>query len=304
MNQKKRTGLPVLFAFNATIDFGVLSASPILPEMNPILRRESIMITSRQNPKIKLIRKLNSGPKHRAQAGKFAVEGIRLLEEAGRSAIKPEWVIHTEDLDHRGELLLEDYRAHQIPCDPVAPEVLEAASDTKTPQGIICVFPLISLPFPPSPSLLVILDSLNDPGNLGTLMRASLAAGVDGLLLSTGSVDPFSPKVLRSAMGAHFRLPLQVADWADIAALTQDLTLLLADMESGASLWETDMTGSMGIILGSEAHGPGDEARSLANQSIHIPMNSAVESLNAAIAGAVLLFEANRQRSRLYHQDH
>ena len=178
--------------------------------MNPILRRESIMITSRQNPKIKQIRKLNSGPKHRAQAGKFACEGIRLLEEAGRSAIKPEWVIHTENLDHRGELLLEDYRAHQIPCDPVAPEVLEAASDTKNPQGIICVFPLISLPFPHSPNLLVILDSLGDPGNLGTLMRACLAAGVDGLLLSSGSVDPFSPKVLRSAVEPTYQCPCRL----------------------------------------------------------------------------------------------
>ena len=104
-------------------------------------------------------------------------------------------------------------------------------------------------------------DSLSDPGNLGTLMRASLAAGADGLLLSPGSVDPFSPKVLRSGMGAHFKLPLQIADWTEIATLTQDLTLLLADMTSGASLWDTDLTGPVGIILGSEAHGPGAEAR-------------------------------------------
>ena len=256
------------------------------------------MITSRQNPKIKQIRKLNSGVKFRAQAGAFAVEGLRLLEEAQGTGIKPDWVIYTEDLDRRGERLLDSYRAQQVSCEPVTPEVLEAASDTKTPQGVLGVFPLVSLPFPTSLSLLVILDSLGDPGNLGTLMRTSLAAGVDGLLLSPGSVDPFAPKVVRSAMGAHFKLPIRTASWPEITALAREMTLLLADMENGPSLWETDLTGPVGIILGSEAHGPGDEARKLANQPIHIPMSSRIESLNAAAAGAVLLFEVNRQRRK------
>lgn len=256
------------------------------------------MITSRQNPKIKQIRKLNSGAKFRAQAGAFAVEGLRLLEEAQGTGIKPDWVIYTEDLDRRGERLLDNYRTQQVPCEPVTPEVLAAASDTKTPQGVLGVFPLISLPFPTSLSLLVILDSLGDPGNLGTLMRTSLAAGVDGLLLSPGSVDPFAPKVVRSAMGAHFKLPIRTASWPEITALAREMTLLLADMENGPSLWETDLTGPVGIILGSEAHGPGDEARKLANQPIHIPMSSRIESLNAAAAGAVLLFEVNRQRRK------
>ena len=256
------------------------------------------MITSRQNSKIKQIRKLNSGAKFRAQAGAFTVEGIRLLEEALGTAIKPEWVIYTEDLGQRGERLLDNFRAQQVPCEPVTREVLEAASDTKNPQGVLGVFPLVSLPFPPSLRLLVILDSLRDPGNLGTLMRTSLAAGADGLLLSPGSVDPFSPKVVRSAMGAHFMLPVRTAGWSEIAELAREMTLLLAEVENGASLWETDLTGPVGIILGNEAHGASDEARKLANQPIHIPINSSIESLNAAAAGAVLLFEVNRQRRR------
>jgi TrmH family RNA methyltransferase len=261
------------------------------------------MITSRQNPKIKQIKKLNSGSKFRVQAGSFAVEGIRLLEEALRSGLQPEWMIHTENLDQRGEKLLEGFRSRNIPCDPVTPEILEAASDTKTPQGIVAVFQLLSLPFPLSPNLLVIVDSLGDPGNLGSLMRTCLAVGVDGLLISPGSVDPFSPKVVRAAMGAHFKLPFRIADWDEIAGLTKDLTLLLADMDGGSSIWETDLKIPIGVILGSEAHGPGADARGLANQTIHIPMNSAVESLNAATAGAVFLFEIARQRSRVNHPD-
>lgn len=254
------------------------------------------MITSPKNPKIKQIRKLNSRSKYRKKYRLFAVEGIRVLEEALQSAIKPEWVIYTEDLDRRGRQLLENYQALHIPCDPVTTEVLEAASDTETPQGMLGVFPLVSLPLPAAPDVLIILDSLRDPGNLGTLMRTSLAANVDGLLLSPGSVDPFSPKVVRSAMGAHFKLPVKAASWAEIAAMTQDLTLLLAEMDKGGSLWETDMTGPIGIIVGSEAHGPGQEARNLASKSVHIPISSSIESLNAAVAGAVLLFEINRQR--------
>ncbi len=265
--------------------------------------QEQVMITSRQNTKIKLIRKLNSGAKFRAEADAFAVEGIRLLEEAQRSAIHPEWVIHTEDLGQRGEQLLEGYRVRNIPCEPVLPEVLEAASDTKNPQGVVAVFPLLSLPMPTAPSLLVIIDSLGDPGNLGTLMRTSLAACADGMLISPGSVDPFSPKVLRAAMGAHFNLPFRVASWTEIELATQGMATLLADLDSGASLWSSDLTGPVGIILGSEAHGPSEEARSLSNQTIHIPMNSTVESLNAAAAGAVILFEIYRQRNTAKNQE-
>jgi TrmH family RNA methyltransferase len=255
------------------------------------------MITSRQNPKIKQIKKLNAASKFRSQSGKFIAEGIRLLEEADQTQFKPEWVIYTESLDERGEQLLDRYRSQGIPCDPVTPEVMEAASDTRTPQGVLGVFPLASLPLPPAPSLLVILDALRDPGNLGTLMRTSLAAGADGLLLGPGCVDPFSPKVVRSGLGAHFKLPILSADWPEIETLTGGMLLLLAEMENGRSLWETDLTDRVGLILGSEAHGPGEEARKLAQHSIRIPMNPAIESLNAAAAGAVLLFEVKRQRS-------
>ena len=257
------------------------------------------MITSRRNPKIKQIRKLNTASKYRTETGLFAVEGIRNLEEAQQSGIDPEWVIYTQDLDQRGMTLVENYQAGHVACEPVTTEVLEAASDTKTPQGVLGVFSLFSIPLPQSPNLLVILDSLRDPGNLGTLMRTCLAAEVDGLLLSPETVDPFSPKVVRAAMGAHFKLPIQAFDWSTILDLTQDVSLLLADMESQASLWETDLTKPLGIILGNEAHGPGDQARSLAAQSIHIPISARVESLNVAAAGAVLLFEVRRQRRKI-----
>ena len=160
----------------------------------------------------------------------------------------------------------------------------------------MAVFPINPLPLPIQKDLVLIADEIRDPGNLGTLMRSSLAAGVDMFLLSPGSVDLYSPKVIRSGMGAHFRLPAITASWEEILKLTSGLVLYLADMNQGKSCWETDLTGPVGIILGGEAHGPGENARELANHSVHIPMNTHSESLNAAAAGAILLFEIRRQR--------
>ncbi len=256
------------------------------------------MITSLQNPRIKEIRLLNSASKHRAKSGLYAAEGVRLLEEALQAGLRPELVIYTEDLDQRGIQLLEDFKSQSVPCQPVTAQVLEAASDTETPQGILAVLPIKPLPLPTNPGFFLILDAIRDPGNLGTLMRTCLAAGTDGLLLGPGTVDPYSPKVVRAGMGAHFRLPVISASWKRITALTEGMDLFLADMGQGKSLWETDLTEPLGIIVGGEAHGPGKQALELAGQSIHIPMAEDAESLNAAIAGAILLFEVNRQRVR------
>jgi TrmH family RNA methyltransferase len=143
----------------------------------------------------------------------------------------------------------------------------------------------------------LIADQIRDPGNLGTIMRTGLAAGADLILLTPGTVDLYSPKVIRSGMGAHFRLPAQAASWEEISQITEGLILFLADMNQGTSLWETDLTAPLGIILGGEAHGPSLAARSLSNQAIHIPMNTLSESLNAAAASAILLFEVRRQRN-------
>lgn len=255
------------------------------------------MITSLQNPKIKQIRMLNAGAKHRKKAGLYAAEGVRLLEEASQAGMVPELVIYTDDLDQRGKALLENFASRSADCESVSSRVLRSASDTENPQGILAVFPLVSLALPERPDLVLILDAIRDPGNLGTLMRSCLAAGVDGLLIGPGTVDPFSPKVVRSAMGAHFRLPVQAASWNEIAHLTSDLDLYLADMERGSSLWEADLTRPLGIILGGEARGAGQKAHQLTERYIHIPMAPGIESLNAAVAGAVLLFEVKRQRS-------
>jgi len=200
------------------------------------------MITSRQNQKIKRIKQLTSQAKFRKKENAYIVEGIRLLEEALQADQIPEQVLYSPDLDQRGQTLVEIFQDQQVLCELAALDVLNAASDTENSQGIMAVFPIDPLPLPDQNDLVLIADEIRDPGNLGTLMRSSLAAGVDMFLLSPGSVDLYSPKVIRSGMGAHFRLPAITTSWEEILQLTSGLVLYLADMNQGKSCWETDLT--------------------------------------------------------------
>jgi len=256
------------------------------------------MISSVQNSKIKRIRLLQTQSRSRKKELAFIVEGVRLLEEAQNTYQVPELVIYTPDLDPRGQKLVEAFLGQNVPCVEVSEEVIRAASDTETPQGILAILPLKPLLLPEKAGFLIIADEIRDPGNLGTLLRTAQAAGVDGFLLSPGTVDPFSPKVIRAGMGAHFRLPILSCSWEKIREVTDGLTVFGADMKEGSRVWDADLSLPLVLILGGEAHGPGKHSRDLADTWIHIPMTNGSESLNAAAAGAVLMFEVLRQRTQ------
>ena len=256
------------------------------------------MISSVQNSKIKRIRLLQTQSRSRKKELAFIVEGVRLLEEAQNTYQVPELVIYTPDLDPRGQKLVEAFLEQNVPCEEVSEEVIRAASDTETPQGILAILPLKPLLLPEEADFLIIADEIRDPGNLGTLLRTAQAAGVDGFLLSPGTVDPFSPKVIRAGMGVHFRLPILSCSWEKIREVTDGLTVFGTDMKEGSRIWDADLSLPLALILGGEAHGPGKHSRDLADAWIHIPMNDGSESLNAAAAGAVLMFEVLRQRTQ------
>lgn len=257
------------------------------------------MITSRQNSKVKKVIQLSTQAKHRKGESAYVAEGIRILEDSLRSGTLPTFILYTDALDHRGLKLLSAFQEKGIPCEPVEPSLFLEASSTETPQGILGVLPIPKPTFPEDPDLVLILDEIRDPGNLGTLMRTALAAGADLVILSRGCTDPYAPKVVRSGMGAHFQLPLIQAAWEEITNLTSDLKLVLAEMDAEQTLWETDLSGATGVIIGSEAHGAGKQAHQAADLLVRIPMDAQAESLNAAVAGAVLLFEIKRQQNRL-----
>ncbi len=229
----------------------------------------------------------------------FAVEGVRLIEEALAAGARPELaLVATEQLERtpRGADLLK--RLAAFPCWRVTEPVLRAISDTVTPQGAIAIFPVSRRPSPPiSGPIVLILDRVRDPGNAGTLLRSADASGVVKTVAFVDSVDAYAPKVVRAAMGAHFRLAiLEDAHWSDLLPLLADRPRWLAVAHNGMCYDQIDWTKDCAVILGGEAEGAGPEATAAASGRVTIPMAGAVESLNAAMAGTVLLFEAARVR--------
>lgn len=253
------------------------------------------MITSSQNSKIKLVRALLGRAKERREANAFVVEGVRLLEDAETSDWRFRFALYDDLLNERGKLILERLISRGVEVEEVSENIMKSLSDTETPQGILGVLQVSNLPISSLLSFVVIPDQIRDPGNLGTLLRTAAATGVQAILLPPETTDAFAPKVVRSGMGAHFRLPIHSMTWEEIKAQTKGLQIYLADM-NGQSCWEMDLRQPLALIVGGEAAGASDEARNLATQQISIPMSGNVESLNAGVAGSVLMFEVVRQR--------
>jgi RNA methyltransferase, TrmH family len=256
------------------------------------------MITSTRNRKIQHVRALLGHGRARRAAQSFVVEGVRLVEEAFEGGWEAELVLHSGDLNPRGQALLQGFQERGAIIEAVSPNVMQSASDTQTPQGILAVVHTRSLPLPEQPDFVFIPDGVRDPGNLGTMLRTATAAGVEAVLLPPGSVDPFSPKVLRAGMGAHFRLPIQSLDWEQIAALVQrhQLHVYLAAARQGQPHNQANFRHPLALLIGGEAEGAGSSGKRLADECVHIAMPGRVESLNAAAAAAILLFEVVRQR--------
>jgi TrmH family RNA methyltransferase len=201
-------------------------------------------------------------------------------------------------LSERGINLVKRLEEKSIEVENVESSLLQSLSETETPQGILAVLQCTPLPIPNLLNFVLIPDKIREPGNLGTLLRTAAAAGIQAVLTPPETTDAFAPKVLRAGMGAHFRLPIQSMTWEEIKQMSKsaNLQMYLADMD-GQSCWETDLRQPLALIVGGEAEGASEEARRLADQKISIPMMGKMESLNAGVAGSVLMFEVVRQRS-------
>jgi RNA methyltransferase, TrmH family len=282
------------------------------------------LITSPSNPRISKIRALHTAHGRRKN-GLFLMEGPNLLEALLAAQVVPHEVYYQPALlgrTDRGSLLLDHLR--QIPVlssdclIEVSERVIESISETQTSQGIVCVLPLSALDHARiqaqraqayRPALLI-LDTLTDPGNMGTILRTALAADTERVLLTPDCVDYYSPKVLRAAAGAHLMLPVETdLSWAAIGERVvahcyapfdgdgQIPRVLLAEASSPARYYDMDLTKPFALIIGNEAHGPSQAAHALATHSISIPLACGVESLNAAMATGIILYEAVRQKS-------
>ena len=255
------------------------------------------MITSTSNSKIKLVRALQTQTRKRKQENNFIAEGIRLIEEALAVQWPLELILYDQTLSDRGMTLLESLPSEVSSLAyEVTPEIMADISDTETPQGILAVLKTRALPLPDAPTFLILADQVRDPGNMGTILRTAEATGAEGVLLSPGTVDVFSPKVIRAGMGAHFHLPIHHLPWQDIHQYLNGLPIFLATSERGSPLWETNFSQPCTLLIGGEAFGASPLGEEMATHQVTIPMAGRAESLNAAVAAGILMAEVMRQR--------
>jgi RNA methyltransferase, TrmH family len=261
-------------------------------------------ITSRDNSLLMLARAVRDA----RNTDYIFVEGLRLCEEARRSALEIEAVVVSEELlqkERMAEAIAALDQAARRSAS-VSEKLLESISYTKTPQGIIVLArrPESSekrlVAAVDKNSLLVVLHQINNPVNVGAILRTAEAAGAGGVITTRNTSDPFSPKSLRGAMGSAFRLPIwagptyeEMIEWCR----KQEIETVCADAEATLRHTEYDWTRATALVLGPESTGLTEAETKSASQVVSIPMHGAVESLNVSVAAGILLFEAARQRS-------
>ena len=245
-------------------------------------------LTSLKNPKVQSWRSLKDR-KGRKETGCFLVEGRKMVEEALRSAFPVEAVLADESR------LDELYLPGNVPVYALSEHVLAAVCDTKTPQGVAAVVRMTN-----SASLgsrLVALDGVQDPGNVGTIIRTADAAGLDGVLLSAQCADAFSPKVLRATMGSVFRMGIRVTEDlpGELARLKQEGFSVLSSQLDGTPFYEREPVGErFCLVIGSEGNGVTPEVQQVATHRVKLPMRGGAESLNAAVAAGIMMYELMR----------
>ncbi len=248
------------------------------------------MISSLTNTKVKRVRRLQAERRFRQRERQYVIEGTRWVTDALEQNVPIVELFITAVYQSQNPLLLNQ------PAILVSDEVMAAMSDVPSPPGVLAIVNIAPLPLPDQPTFLLILDAITTPGNLGTMLRTAAAAGVEGVLLAPGCVDAYNPKVLRGSMGAHFRLPVQALSWDEIGEVVGKMETWLAAIDGDTEYTAVNWQAPSALIIGNEANGAGDAARELATGQLTIPMHAATESLNAAIAAGVVLFEAARQR--------
>jgi TrmH family RNA methyltransferase len=254
------------------------------------------MISSPANARAKWVRALQAKRRMRDEESAFVVEGTRWAEEVLAAGRPVNLVMHTPHLDDHARGIINRLARLGGEVLAVSDDVMAACSDTQTPQGLLLVLPKPDLPIPPSPSLLLLLDGVSDPGNLGTIMRTALAAGVEAVGLTPGSVDVFNPKVVRAAMGALLHLPVTTVEPPQLRAWAEGIRLWRTRAGHGVPYDQVNWQEPVALIIGGEAHGVSAELAQAVPDVTHIPMRAASDSLNAAVATAVFLFEIRRQR--------
>ncbi|PZO43485.1 MAG: rRNA methyltransferase [Pseudanabaena frigida] len=261
------------------------------------------MLTSTKNPLVKQLRSLGESAKDRREQGLFLVEGTHALTEAIATAYPlsivcctEKWIAANPDLFAQIEASIDEIERVEV----VSEEVLQAIATTKNPDGAIAAALLPSREVANISTLGLVLETIQDPGNIGAIVRSAVAVGIDGMLVSSDSVDLTNPKIIRATAGQWFRCSMQTSsDLVDDIRKLQSLGIKAIATLANArkTYWDYDFTQPTLILLGNEGSGLSEELIELADESISIPQSDRVESLNVATCAALLLYEAKRQRS-------
>jgi TrmH family RNA methyltransferase len=259
------------------------------------------VLTSRQNPLVKQVCRLHQA-KGRREQGVFLLEGKHLIEEAMRNNYPLSLVFCTEYWQAKHLSLWQSLQSYAERLELVSDQVLGAIATTVNPDGIVAVAPRVEQKLIEKSinNLGLVLETIQDPGNFGTILRTAVSAGVEGLWVSEDSVDLDHPKVLRASSGAWFQMPMGVSENLSntIEQYKKQGFQILATVPSAQlSYWQVDMKKPTILLLGNEGGGLSQELINLADQQVQIPLSNSIESLNVAICTALILFEAKRQRN-------
>lgn len=272
------------------------------------MKEQLISITSASNPRIRQVVQLQKKRREREETGLFAAEGIRLFSEIPEEQLEQVFVSESFLAREDAQIILK--RAERCEIFAVKDSVFAGMCDTKTPQGILAVvrrreWTLDEILVLSDKPFFMMIENLQDPGNLGTILRTGEGAGITALILSKGTVDIYSPKVIRSTMGSLFRVPfLYVEDMTAAVSLLKEKGIAVygAHLEGSVPYDSPDYTQPSAILIGNEGNGLTGRTAEVCSRNVRIPMEGAVESLNAAMSAGILMYEVHRQRAAAANQ--
>lgn len=256
-----------------------------------------VFIESKENNLFKHTKKLKER-KNRNKSNKYIIEGFRLVQEAFKAKVSIDYLIITEDALGKMDEFFLDYISEDIKIYKINENLFKELVSTENPQGILAVINMNIMPLKANGNFYLLCDKVQDPGNLGTIIRTSHAAGVQGIIITKGTVDIYNEKTIRSTMGSIFYIPIHYDD--DNLSLVKKLkdegfNLVVTSLDTDKDFFEEDLRGKVILTVGNEGNGVTEQVLDLADTKVKIPMPGNAESLNVAIATSVIIYEKVRQ---------
>lgn len=256
-----------------------------------------VFIESKDNNLFKNTKKLKER-KNRNKSSQYIIEGFRLVQEAFKANVDIEYLIVTKDGSEKIDKFLSNHINENMKIYEISDNLFKELISTENPQGILAVTNMNVMPMQANGNFYLLCDKLQDPGNLGTIIRTAHAAGVQGIILTKGTVDIYNEKTIRSTMGSIFYIPIYYDDdnFSFVNSLKNDgFNLLVTSLDTDKDFFQEDLRGKVILTVGNEGNGVSEEVLALADTKVKIPMPGNAESLNVAIATSVIMYEKVRQ---------